>query len=83
MDPEQTRQYLDLKDTDVKVSDILKSSTVLTRHQPETCSGFKVGRSQRPGKFRHLDVSGVVAVTCIRHGVFYENAMVDLQKGER
>ncbi|KAH9929427.1 uncharacterized protein B0H18DRAFT_1084196 [Fomitopsis serialis] len=50
---------------------------------PETCSGFKVGRAQRPGKFRHLEVSGVVAVICIRHGCFRPRAMVDLQKGER
>ncbi|KAH9913611.1 uncharacterized protein B0H18DRAFT_1088007 [Fomitopsis serialis] len=50
---------------------------------PETCSGFKVGRAQRPGKFRNLEVSGVVAVICIRHGCFRPGAMVDLQKGER
>lgn len=51
--------------------------------KPETCSGFKVGRAQRPGKFRNLDVSGVVAVICIRHGCFRLEAIVDLQKGER
>ncbi|KAH9932516.1 uncharacterized protein B0H18DRAFT_871282, partial [Fomitopsis serialis] len=51
--------------------------------QPETCSGFKVARAQRPGKFRNLEVSGVVAVICIRHGCFRPGAMVDLQKGER
>ncbi|KAH9830168.1 uncharacterized protein C8Q71DRAFT_717179, partial [Rhodofomes roseus] len=50
---------------------------------PETCSGFKVGRAQRPGKFRNLEISGVVAVICIRHGCFRPGAMVDLQKGER
>ncbi|KAL6299356.1 hypothetical protein BKA93DRAFT_742425 [Sparassis latifolia] len=50
---------------------------------PETCSRFKVARAQRPGKFRNLEVSGVVAVICIRHGCFCPRAMVDLQKGER
>ncbi|GBE89483.1 hypothetical protein SCP_1601450 [Sparassis crispa] len=50
---------------------------------PETCSGFKVARAQRPGKFCNLDVSGVIAVICIRHGCFRPAAMVDLQKGER
>ncbi|TFY50348.1 hypothetical protein EVJ58_g11087, partial [Rhodofomes roseus] len=39
--------------------------------------------AQRPGKFRNLEVSGVVAVICIRHGCFRPGAMVDLQKGER
>ncbi|KAL6298965.1 hypothetical protein BKA93DRAFT_830299 [Sparassis latifolia] len=50
---------------------------------PETCSGFKVARAQHPGKFRNLEVSGVVVVICIRHGCFCLGAMVDLQKGER
>ncbi|OCH85162.1 hypothetical protein OBBRIDRAFT_740373 [Obba rivulosa] len=49
----------------------------------ETCSGFKVARSQRPGKFRHLLVSGIVAISCIRHACFRAQAVVDLQKGER
>ncbi|KAL6300832.1 hypothetical protein BKA93DRAFT_819272 [Sparassis latifolia] len=50
---------------------------------PETCSGFKVARAQCPGKFCNLDVSGVIAVICIRHGCFRPVAMVDLQKGEQ
>ncbi|KZT04100.1 uncharacterized protein LAESUDRAFT_738039 [Laetiporus sulphureus 93-53] len=49
---------------------------------PETCSSFKVGRAQHPGKFCNLEVSGVVAVICIHHGCFHPGAMVDLQKGE-
>ncbi|KAI0716590.1 hypothetical protein C8Q76DRAFT_616444, partial [Earliella scabrosa] len=49
----------------------------------ETCSGFKVTRSQRTGKFRFLDISGVVAVTCIRHGCFISRAVVNLPAGEQ
>ncbi|KAI0703979.1 hypothetical protein C8Q76DRAFT_572048, partial [Earliella scabrosa] len=49
----------------------------------ETCSGFKVTRSQRTGKFRFLDISGVVAVTCIRHGSFVSRGVVNLPGGEQ
>ncbi|KAI0706683.1 hypothetical protein C8Q76DRAFT_629932 [Earliella scabrosa] len=49
----------------------------------ETCSGFKVTRSQRAGKFRNLDISGVVAISCIRHGCFMPRAVVDLPGGEQ
>ncbi|KAI0702154.1 hypothetical protein C8Q76DRAFT_633263 [Earliella scabrosa] len=49
----------------------------------ETCSGFKVTRSQKPGKFRYLDVTGVVAVTCIRHGCVQCQGLVDMLAGER
>ena len=51
--------------------------------QVETCSGFKVTRSQKPGKFRYLDVTGVVAVTCIRHGCVQCQGLVDMLAGER
>ncbi|TDL22683.1 hypothetical protein BD410DRAFT_803124, partial [Rickenella mellea] len=50
---------------------------------PETCSGFRAGNMQRATKFKNCDVTGVVAVMCIRHGIFRRGAMVDLQKGER
>ncbi|EPS93583.1 hypothetical protein FOMPIDRAFT_7649, partial [Fomitopsis schrenkii] len=73
VDPDIMKTYLEGID----------SEAALKFWQPETCSGFKVGRAQRPGKFRHLEVSGVVAVICIRHGCFRPGAMVDLQKGER
>ncbi|TFY54299.1 hypothetical protein EVJ58_g8946 [Rhodofomes roseus] len=68
VDPAKTKTYLEEIDSETP---------------PETCSGFKVGRAQRPGKFRNVEVSGVVAVICIRHGCFRPGAMVDLQKGER
>ncbi|KAL1942577.1 hypothetical protein VTO73DRAFT_6179 [Trametes versicolor] len=48
----------------------------------ETCSGFQVTRSQRPGKFRFLELSGIVAITC-RHVFFRSGAVVDLITGER
>ncbi|EPS93236.1 hypothetical protein FOMPIDRAFT_1094913, partial [Fomitopsis schrenkii] len=72
VDREKMKTYLDNVDVEPAVCS-----------HPETCSGFKVGRAQRPGKFRNLDVSGVVAVICIRHGCFRPEAIVDLQKGER
>ncbi|EPS97785.1 hypothetical protein FOMPIDRAFT_1078663, partial [Fomitopsis schrenkii] len=72
VDPATMKSYLESIELEAAVSEL-----------PETCSGFKVGRAQRPGKFRHLEISGVVAVICIRHGCFRPGAMVDLQKGER
>ncbi|KAH9928327.1 uncharacterized protein B0H18DRAFT_874930, partial [Fomitopsis serialis] len=75
VDPMKMQTYLAEIDAEAAVS--------TPHYQPETCSGFKVGRAQRPGKFRNLEVSGVVAVICIRHGCFRPGAMVDLQKGER
>lgn len=53
------------------------------RQQVETCSGFKVTRSQKAGKFRFLHITGVVAVTCTRHGCFWPRAVVDLPGGEQ
>ncbi|KAI0686909.1 hypothetical protein C8T65DRAFT_590685 [Cerioporus squamosus] len=47
-----------------------------------TCSGFKVGRSQRAGKFRFVEVSGIVAITC-RHVFFKSDTVIDLITGER
>ncbi|TFK79313.1 hypothetical protein K466DRAFT_579220 [Polyporus arcularius HHB13444] len=47
-----------------------------------TCSGFKVGRSQRPGKFRFVDTSGIIAITC-RHIFFRSGTVVDMITGER
>ncbi|KAI0693053.1 hypothetical protein C8T65DRAFT_586112, partial [Cerioporus squamosus] len=49
----------------------------------ETCSGFKVTRSQKIGKVRFLHITGVVAVTCTRHGCFWPRAVVDLPGGEQ
>ena len=49
--------------------------------QEITCSGFKVARSQRPGKFKALDVSGIIAVVC-SHLFFWSGAVVDMQTGE-
>ncbi|EJF55278.1 hypothetical protein DICSQDRAFT_74779, partial [Dichomitus squalens LYAD-421 SS1] len=49
----------------------------------QTCSGFKVTRSQRAGKFRNMDISGVVAITCLRHGCFFSRAVVDLVGNEQ
>lgn len=84
VDPDIMKTYLEGIDSEAAVSQVIHSEVLeLKFRQPETCSGFKVGRAQRPGKFRHLEVSGVVAVICIRHGCFRPGAMVDLQKGER
>ncbi|TFK81364.1 hypothetical protein K466DRAFT_438418, partial [Polyporus arcularius HHB13444] len=47
----------------------------------ETCAGFKVIRSQRPGKFKYMDVSGVVAVIC-NHQFSLFGAVADLQTAE-
>ena len=47
-----------------------------------TCSGFKVTRSQRVGKFKNLDVSGVISVTCTRHGCFRARGTCDMPGGE-
>ncbi|TFK81877.1 hypothetical protein K466DRAFT_578390 [Polyporus arcularius HHB13444] len=53
-----------------------------SNQENETCSGFKVGRSQRTGKFRFVEVSGIVAITC-RHVFFKSGAVIDLITGER
>ena len=50
--------------------------------QLETCSGFKVTRAQRVGKFKNLDVSGVISITCTRHGCFRARATCDMPGGE-
>ncbi|KAI0652689.1 hypothetical protein C8Q79DRAFT_997656 [Trametes meyenii] len=46
-----------------------------------TCSGFKVVRSQRKGKFKNVDVSGVMSFSC-DHLIFRPGATVDLQTTE-
>ncbi|KAL6302304.1 hypothetical protein BKA93DRAFT_737195, partial [Sparassis latifolia] len=74
--PDKMTRYMESIEAEPAVRQLVCS-------MPETCSGFKVARAQRPGKFRNLEVSGVVAVICIRHGCFRPGAMVDLQKGER
>ncbi len=71
------------KDEETKpVSNMLEMCMYTHNTQLETCSGFKVTCSQCPGKFRFLDVSGVVAVTC-RHVFFRNGAVVDLITGEQ
>ncbi|KAI0359016.1 hypothetical protein OH77DRAFT_1502180 [Trametes cingulata] len=45
------------------------------------CAGFKVVRSQRTGKFKYVDVSGVVSFSC-DHLHFRPGATVDLQTTE-
>ncbi|KAI1784608.1 hypothetical protein LXA43DRAFT_901280, partial [Ganoderma leucocontextum] len=44
---------------------------------------FKVTRSQCAGKFRNMDISGVVALTCLCHGCFFPRAVVDLVGNEQ
>ncbi|KAJ3014547.1 hypothetical protein NUW54_g1280 [Trametes sanguinea] len=46
-----------------------------------TCNDFKVERSQRPGKFRFMDISGILSYTC-NHVLFRSGATVDLKRGE-
>ncbi|RDX44363.1 hypothetical protein OH76DRAFT_1359738 [Lentinus brumalis] len=55
---------------------------LLSYPQDQTCSGFKVGRSQRTGKFRFVEISGIVAITC-RHIFFRSGAVIDLIMGKR
>ncbi|KDQ09688.1 hypothetical protein BOTBODRAFT_190901 [Botryobasidium botryosum FD-172 SS1] len=51
--------------------------------QTSTCHGFKAGDILREGKFKDVIVSGLVSVVCARHGFFWPQGSVDLQKGER
>ena len=85
VDPAKMKTYLEdiSSEPPVRCDPMCRVCLALMFCKPETCSGFKVGRAQRPGKFRFLEISGVVAVICIRHGCFRPGAMVDLQKGER
>ncbi|KAH9856760.1 hypothetical protein C2E23DRAFT_722024 [Lenzites betulinus] len=46
-----------------------------------TCTGFKVARSQRTGKFRNVDNSGILAILC-DHLHFRPGATVDLYTTE-
>ncbi|KAI0324339.1 hypothetical protein GY45DRAFT_1395263 [Cubamyces sp. BRFM 1775] len=48
---------------------------------PIICSGFKIPRSQRPGKFKHVDVSGVLSFMC-DHLHFRPGGTADLQTAE-
>ncbi|KAH9894232.1 hypothetical protein C8Q73DRAFT_646680 [Cubamyces lactineus] len=48
---------------------------------PIMCSGFKIPRSQRPGKFKFVDVSGVMSFMC-DHLHFRPGATADLQTTE-
>lgn len=61
----------------------IKINVLKIVHQVRTCSGFKVTRSQRAGKFRNMDISGVVAILCLRHGCFFPRAIVDLVGNEQ
>ncbi|KAK6980699.1 hypothetical protein R3P38DRAFT_2579553 [Favolaschia claudopus] len=57
----------------------------VVRPEPETvstCSHFRAARLQNFAKFKNVEVSGVVAVQCARHGFYMPNGMVDLKKGE-
>lgn len=62
---------------------VTPSYSLCSRYQVRTCSGFKVTRSQRAGKFRNMDISGVVAVSCLRHGCFFPRSVVDLVGNEQ
>ncbi|KAH9846525.1 hypothetical protein C2E23DRAFT_715586, partial [Lenzites betulinus] len=56
---------------------------VMTRFKSQgiTCTGFKVARSQRPGKFKNVDNSGVLCYSC-NHMLFRPGATVDLHTTE-
>lgn len=51
--------------------------------QPATCSGFRAGDARRAVKDKGLAVTGVIAVVCIRHGIFRPAGMVNMYVGER
>ncbi|KAI1783516.1 hypothetical protein LXA43DRAFT_903418 [Ganoderma leucocontextum] len=65
-----------------KLQDFLKKYPKEHWNIVETCSGFKVTRSQRVGKFKNLDVSGVISITCTRHGCFRARGTCDMPGGE-
>ena len=65
-------------DTEVISYYILGSRTKIYT-QTSTCSNFKALTNQYWGK----DVSGVVSLTCSRHGFVLPSGTVDLLKGEK
>jgi hypothetical protein len=57
-------------------------STSLTSNQKSTCNEHHA-INDRFVKYKGLDVTGVGATACSRHGCFCPRAVVDFQKGER
>jgi hypothetical protein len=53
----------------------------ITSKKP-TCVNHKAANEARSGR-NNLDVTGVGACACGRHGCFVPHTMVDFQKGER
>lgn len=49
----------------------------------QACSGFRAAYLADIKNSKGLRTTGVVGVTCARHGVWRPNGMGDLQKGER
>jgi hypothetical protein len=47
-----------------------------------TCSNHKAANEVKSGR-KNLDVTGVGACACARHGCFVPHTMVDFQKGEK
>ena len=62
---------------------IAPSVAIIKFRQASTCSGFKAGDLTREGRYAKLLASGILCLVCSRHGLFYPDAAVDLQKGER
>ncbi|KAH9919195.1 uncharacterized protein BXZ73DRAFT_92118 [Epithele typhae] len=59
-----------------------RMTAMKTKWYTHTCSGFKVARAQRAGKFRGLQYSGVSAISC-RHSFFWRNMVINLISGEK
>lgn len=51
--------------------------------QKSSCSNHKAINQATAERKAKLDVSGVGACACARHGLILRNSLVDIQKGER
>jgi hypothetical protein len=52
-------------------------------HQRSSCRNHRAVNTAQSDNRRNLDVTGVVACCCARHGCFIPTSVCDLQKGER
>ncbi|EIN05125.1 hypothetical protein PUNSTDRAFT_30488, partial [Punctularia strigosozonata HHB-11173 SS5] len=56
---------------------------IKSSEEKSTCSRFNAIEMQNKLKFKGMVTSGVVAVTCARHGLFRHGGLTDLERGEK
>lgn len=86
---EEYKKFLEARDGKDKEDDkvcnpLLSSLVVITPGlQAIVCRGFRAGQAHRQAKWHGKPCSGILSISCARHGCFLANGTVDLNKGER